>query len=564
MVAYIIGFVLLIIILIIIGLILRKFIYDRVDQMEAWKMDIMNRNVSAELQRVKALRLAGETQTKFESWKETWDRIYTRELPDIEEHLFDAEEAADRFKIPSAKKCLELVEQTLNQIEGVIADMFKELDELLDSEKQNRKVADEVILQLKTVRNILLQDLHAYGLAEQRFETEINELKSKLEFYDYETDQGNYHEASNLINQIKIDLDDLQERIETFPDIYRQCKVGLPDQIDQLNNGIEQMKKDGYQIEHHNFQKELRELKERLSNYAKRLEETDDQSVFDFIITIEDRIREIYGLLEEESKARTYVDKHIAKFQKLLSEVVDDFKATDEEVSDLQKTYYLEGSDLELYSNLEKWIHELERQYEKTKQDLDEENQTYISLKDDLELSYQDLQKLKESHEEFKEQIRTIRKDEITAKEKIKSLQNKMFETNRELEKSNLPGIPSYIWNQLDEATEKCQQVTEKLAEEPLDIGKVNHALDEATSSVERLIKQTDNIIEQAYIIERLIQYGNRYRSRYPILSAKLSEAEQMFRESNYEQALEIASEGLEEIDPGILERLKIKIKVPS
>src|SRR5690625_3340823 len=139
MVSCIIGFILIIIALIITGLVFRKFIYDRVDKLEAWKMDIMNRNVTAELQRVKALRLAGETQTKFESWKETWDRILTRDLPDIEEYLFDAEEAADRFKIPSAKKCLELVEQTLNQIEGVIADMFKELDELLDSEKQNRK-----------------------------------------------------------------------------------------------------------------------------------------------------------------------------------------------------------------------------------------------------------------------------------------------------------------------------------------------------------------------------------------------------------------------------------------
>lgn len=81
MVAYIIGFILIIIALIITGLIFRKIIYDRVDKLEAWKLDIMNRNVTAELQRVKALRLAGETQEKFESWKDNWDRILTQELP---------------------------------------------------------------------------------------------------------------------------------------------------------------------------------------------------------------------------------------------------------------------------------------------------------------------------------------------------------------------------------------------------------------------------------------------------------------------------------------------------
>lgn len=562
MAPYAIGFILIIIILIIIGLVLRKLIYDQVDKLEAWKMDIMNRNVSAELQRIKALRLAGETQTKFESWKETWDQIYTRDLPDIEEHLFDAEEAADRFNIPSAKRSIQTVEQTLNKTEKTIENMFNELDELLDSEKQSRKLAEEVTLHMKNLRNTLLQDLYAYGEAEQRFATEIREHKNKLEHYHYETEQGNYYEARQIVNQIKLDLDDLHERIDAFPSIYRQCKVELPDQIDQLKNGIEQMKNDGYKIEHHNFQKELRELETQLSAYVKRIEETDDQSVFDFVITIDERIQEIYALLEDESKARSYVDKHLEKFQSLITEVVDDFKSTDEEVSDLQKTYYLEGNDLELYANLAKWIHELERQYEKIKQDLEAEKQTYISLKDELEVTYQDLEKLKESHEDFKEQIRTIRKDEIIAKEKIVSLKRDVFETNRQLQQSNLPGIPSTIWNRMDEATDKCEQVLAKLAEEPLDMGQVNHALDAASTSVEGLIEQTDRVIEQAYLIERVIQYANRYRSQYPILSAKLSEGEQMFREYNYEQALELVSESLEEIEPGALKRLEVKIKV--
>ncbi|GAA4072821.1 septation ring formation regulator EzrA [Amphibacillus indicireducens] len=564
MVPYIIGFILIIIALIITGLIFRKFIYDRVDKLEAWKMDIMNRNVTAELQRVKALRLAGETQTKFESWKETWDRILTRDLPDIEEYLFDAEEAADRFKVPSANKSLETVEQILNDTEKMIENMYSELDDLLDSEKQSRKLAEEVIPQLKNLRNILLQNLHAYGEAEARFEAEINDQQKQLEHFYYESEQGNYYEARQIINDIKQALIDLEDRLESFPAIYRQCKVELPEQIHQLKNGIEQMKEDGYQIEHHNFQKELRDLEEQLAVYVTRIEEQDDQTIFDFVVTIEERIQEIYAILEEESKARSYVDKHLQTFEKLIEEVVDDFKATDEEVTSLQKTYYLEGSDLELHENLEKWVYQLERQHIKIKQDLAEEQQTYKSLKDDLEVNYQDLQKLKEAHLEFKAQISTIRKDEIEAKEKIQLLQRKLFEINRDLEKSNLPGIPSFIWNQMEEATDKCNQVLEKFTEEPLDMGKVNHSVKEATSSVESLVEQTETMIEQAYLIERIIQYANRYRSQYPVLSTRLSEAEKLFRECQYEQALEVASESLENIEPGALSRLEIKVKVPS
>lgn len=564
MVPYIIGFILIIIALIITGLIFRKLIYDRVDKLEAWKMDIMNRNVTAELQRVKALRLSGETQTKFESWKETWDRILTRDLPDIEEYLFDAEEAADRFKVSSANKSLETVEQILKDTEKLIENMYSELDDLLDSEKQSRKLAEEVIPHIKELRNVLLQNLYAYGDAEARFEAEINEHQAKLEHFYYETEQGNYYEARQIINDTKHALLDLEERLGAFPTIYRQCKIEIPEQIHQLKNGIEQMKTEGYQIDHHHFQNELRDLEEQLLAYVTRVEEQDDQTVFDFVATIEERIQEIYNILEEESKARSYVDKHLETFEKLIEEVVDEFQATDEEVTNLQKTYYLEGSDLELYENLEKWVHQLERQHKKIKQDLEEEQQTYKSLKDDLEINYQDLQKLKEAHVEFKEQISTIRKDEIEAKEKIQSLQRDLFEINRDLEKSNLPGIPSFIWNQMEEATDKCNRVLEKFAEEPLDMGQVNHSVKEATSSVETLIEQTETMIEQAYLIERIIQYANRYRSQYPVLSTRLSEAEKLFREYKYDQALEVASESLEEIEPGALRRLEIKVKVPN
>src|SRR5690625_34874 len=126
---YIIGVILFIIALIIVGLILRKRVYDVVDRYEAWKMDIMGRNIAGELSRIKELNLSGETQAKFESWKERWDQIVTKELPDIEEHLFDAEEAADRYRFTKAKKTLNETEKVLLSIEADIEKILKEVDD---------------------------------------------------------------------------------------------------------------------------------------------------------------------------------------------------------------------------------------------------------------------------------------------------------------------------------------------------------------------------------------------------------------------------------------------------
>src|SRR5699024_7530502 len=73
--AYIIGCILVIIASIIVALIMRKRIYDQVDRNEEWKLDILNRDIASQLSRIKRLNLSGETQEKFETWKERWEQI---------------------------------------------------------------------------------------------------------------------------------------------------------------------------------------------------------------------------------------------------------------------------------------------------------------------------------------------------------------------------------------------------------------------------------------------------------------------------------------------------------
>src|SRR5699024_5443267 len=84
---FVIGGLIAIIDIIIVGLIIRKKLYDQVDYYEDWKLDIMNRNVAGELGRVKALQLEGDTKDRFEHWKNEWDTILGEDMADVEELL---------------------------------------------------------------------------------------------------------------------------------------------------------------------------------------------------------------------------------------------------------------------------------------------------------------------------------------------------------------------------------------------------------------------------------------------------------------------------------------------
>jgi septation ring formation regulator len=63
--------------------------------------------------------------------------------------------------------------------------------------------------------------------------------------------------------------------------------------------------------------------------------------------------------------------------------------------------------------------------------------------------------------------------------------------------------------------------------------------------------------VENVHLAERLIQYGNRYRSRYPSVSKGLQEAEESFRKYEYRQALEQAATAIEKVEPGALKKIE-------
>ncbi|WP_058307088.1 septation ring formation regulator EzrA [Gracilibacillus massiliensis] len=557
MLEFVIGGILIIIALIIVGLIFRKKIYDNVDRLEAWKMDIMNRNVTSELAKVKQLNLSGETQEKFESWKENWDIILTRDLPDMEEYLLDAEEAADKFRIKMAKNNIRIVEESLNSIEKNIEDMYKELDHLLDSEKYARQQIEELAPRIKELKKYLLHNRTLFGKAEIIFEADLSKLEKRLSEYAQLTDDGNYIEAQELIELLIEEIDLIEEKVSSFPDIYRQCKQTLPNQMKDLLRGMDEMEEEGYRVQQFGFEKELKQYENHLINSIKELENGETDAIVESLEQMEDRLNEMFQLLEKEAKSKSIVESQFPNQQQKLEEIQESIQDTGNQLKELQQTYFIEEADLELFLSIEKWFEKLENQFKQIEVDYQDRKSNHLEIKDELDTFAEEINKLDSAQEDFQVQIRDLRKDEIEAKEKIAQLKQDLIRTNKQLQKSNIPGIPSFIVNALEEATEKCEIVLKQLQKHPLDMGKVQHSIGEANKSVGNFVEQTRLLLDQARLVELAIQFGNRYRSAHPLLSAQLSEAEKLFRNYKYENALETAIKALEAVDANAMAKIE-------
>ncbi|WP_010651198.1 septation ring formation regulator EzrA [Oceanobacillus massiliensis] len=554
---FVIGIVLAVIVIIIIALILRKRIYDQVDNLENWKMDIMGRNVAAQLSKIKTLNLSGETQEKFEAWKGRWEHIITHELPNIEEHLFDAEEAADRFRFNKAKSVLNTAESTLQTIENNIESILLELEELLETEETSRKEAEEIGPAIKVLRKLLSQSRYQYGKAESYFDSRLDDMEERVTRYFELVQSGDYLEASVLVKNIKAEIAVLEEKLNDFPAVYKKCKHDTPAQLDSLLSGIKEMTEEGYRIKHLGLSKEIHTYQERLSELLLQLENGDMTDAEQTISEIEERIKEMYDMLESEAHAKNYLDAHIPMYEQSLAELGETFDATKLEVEEIKKAYYVENNDMERFLSVGKTISVLREQLNELEVDMKEDGKTHSELRELVEDGFQKIEELQAKHEEFKKSIQNLRKDEMEAREKIAEMRNQLSYLNRRLKKSNIPGVPNFIWSSFETAFEKNEQVIKTLEKYPLDMMNVQKALTDAKMSLDQTAEQVEIMLDQAYLTEQVIQYANRYRSQDPVLAAKLQEAERLFRAYEYELSLENAAKAIEEVEPGALKRIE-------
>jgi|SRR5690625_3197184 len=554
---YIIGSIIAIIVLIIIALLLRKRLYDSVDYYESWKLDIMNRNIAAELSRIKNLNLQGYTKGKFEDWKEKWENILTNELASVEELLYDTEHTIDRFRFSSAKKLLKQIEQILVKVEKEIEDILNELNELLSMEKNARKEVDLVKPLLNDLRKQLSQNRYQFDRAEIRFEVEFDELDNQLQLYNNYVEEGNYIQAKEIINIVRTRAEELQVELDEFPHLYKQCKNELPAQLDEIYKGLKEMKDEGYRVEHLNFEKEINDYHSRLLDCVEALEKDGTSTVKEIIVEVEERIAEMFQQLEKEAIAKNYVESKLPNYKQSLENFHSQFASTKLEVEDMKQTYFLEDSDLEKYMNLEKMIAQLKEKLDDFAKKMSENKHAHSKLRGELEAGFDQLEEIINEHDLFKKRIHNLRKDETEAREQLEAMNEDIYKTHRLLRNSNLPGIPNFIWTLMDEAKEKNDRVLEALEQQPLDIVEVQKALTSAKNAVANAMENTNVMIDQAQLTEQVIQYANRYRSSYPILAANLMEAERLFRANEYELALEKAASAVEEIEPGALKRIE-------
>lgn len=557
----VIGVLLVLLLLFGIGYFVRRNVYREVDRLEARKIEIMNRSLTDEMSKVKSLNMTGQAEELFERWRAEWDEIITTQLPEVEELLFDAEDHADKYRFKKSKQVLGHIENMLNAADQNIEQIIEEIYELVSSEEKNTTEIEDLREQFKKAKKTLLAHGHTFGKAHPALEAELLKIYEGMKEFDAETQSGNYLAARDVLMEKSEEMAVLANKIDLIPSLLSECTSAILLQLSELQDGYREMAEQGYFLEHIHIDAEAEKIRKRLLAFKEKIEETEIEGIQEALHEINESIETMYDLLEKEVHAHHYIKTETDKTETELFELDKQKLQTSEETELVKQSYQLTEQDFEKQRHISKQISMLRKRHDQLKLNLVKDQIAYSVLKEELTELEAQIQMVKAEHDAYRQMLLALRKDELAARQQLSELRLLLKESLRMIQKSNVPGLPDSYKQLAEEANQTVKKATAKLEEIPLDMVAVNVLLEDAAESVKKLTSETEEMVEHVFTIEKIIQYGNRYRSKDAHLAADLREAEGLFRNFHYNDSLEKAAAALESIEPGVLKRLESSVE---
>ncbi|MGN4124070.1 septation ring formation regulator EzrA [Lysinibacillus sphaericus] len=554
---YIIIPIILLLILAIVGFMMRRKHTAIIAQLENEKLQIQNNPINEEISKVKSLNMNGETEEMFERWRNSWDEVIDVHMTKIDSLLFDAEDQVNHLRFKKATLIEREIEDYVRKCEQSKDKILEELNELIGSEEKNRIEIEQLKEYYRSARKTLLAHQHSFGIALPALEQKLEVFVQKFEEFDELTRDGNYLQAREIVIGLNHESQETFEYINDVPTILTELQVKLPGAVQELRNGQREMEEKSYYLHHLELAEALDNLETEFATLKDELAQLHLSAVKPRVVEINEEIDHFYDLLEKEVIAKNYVDQNCERLLGSITNVISSTRLVNDEATFVQQSYHLNEKDAEIPKAALKQLEALQRRYDLLAMRVTEEKSAYSSLQEELIEISEELERIHEEQDHLSNTMKKLRIDENKACAQVENLKKTLQDTDRLLNKANIPGIPEEMDARLDEAAEHIYVVMQSLQEVPLNMGTVHNNLNAATLCVEDVHSKAHELIENVMLIERIIQYGNRHRATNPKLNTRLKEAEEAFHQFRYTKALEEAGTAVEEMEPGALKRIQ-------
>ena len=525
--------------------------------LELQKEEMQHKPINEELTKVKALNMHGQTEEMFDRWRQMNDEIKVNYVKDINELLYDIEDHIRAFKFKKATALEEEIKEYLKRATESQNKIVEELNDLIGSEEKNRVEIEVLNEKYKGARKTLLAHQHAFGDALPALEERLEEFTPKSERFAELTEQGNYLEARELVEQLHVESEDFLKLLQDIPTLITDVQTNIPTALTEIRAGYAEMEGQGYYLRHLELLEAFEQVEEEIITIKKDMKNLELDTIRQRIEDLNETIDYFYDVLENEVMAKQYLDQHCDGMFGKITKLQQGLRHTIEEAEYVQQSYHLSEEEADIPRECLRQLDLLQKRYDLVAMQVREGKSAYSSLREELQTIELAVGKTMNVHETFSKRMKNLRVDEEQARQRLEVIERNLQEAERMLHKANMPGIPVQLQTTLEEVAERIYVVHEGLRQVPLNMTDVLEKVTTAETHMQQVRQTAEQLIKDVLMIERTIQYGNRYRATHSTLDERLTEAEQAFVKAEYTKALEEASAAVEEAEPGASEKVQ-------
>ncbi|HEH3199343.1 TPA: septation ring formation regulator EzrA [Staphylococcus aureus] len=506
------------------------------------------------------LNLKGETKTKYDAMKKDNVESTNKYLAPVEEKIHNAEALLDKFSFNASQSEIDDANELMDSYEQSYQQQLEDVNEIIALYKDNDELYDKCKVDYREMKRDVLANRHQFGEAASLLETEIEKFEPRLEQYEVLKADGNYVQAHNHIAALNEQMKQLRSYMEEIPELIRETQKEIPGQFQDLKYGCRDLKVEGYDLDHVKVDSTLQSLKTELSFVEPLISRLELEEANDKLANINDKLDDMYDLIEHEVKAKNDVEE--------TKDIITDnlFKAKDmnytlqTEIEYVRENYYINESDAQSVRQFENEIQSLISVYDDILKEMSKSAVRYSEVQDNLQYLEDHVTVINDKQEKLQNHLIQLREDEAEAEDNLLRVQSKKEEVYRRLLASNLTSVPERFIIMKNEIDHEVRDVNEQFSERPIHVKQLKDKVSKIVIQMNTFEDEANDVLVNAVYAEKLIQYGNRYRKDYSNVDKSLNEAERLFKNNRYKRAIEIAEQALESVEPGVTKHIEEEV----
>ncbi|WP_301172234.1 septation ring formation regulator EzrA [Brevibacillus nitrificans] len=254
------------------AMIRRRAIFAQVDEVEDWKEELVEKINVIEVDKPMR-RSSGMTEVRYHHIADKKENLLRIRIPDVEMMILDAEEACDRFRFTLALGMLDEAREAITQIEQELADLKTDTTQVAVTKQETKVVIPEIGKQVEQVERKLSDLRLEYGLSFHELKGKLDEIETMRSLVKTSRAAGDDIQAYETTLKAQQLLESVTKAMEQIPALVNRVKKELPEEFKQLEEGIDQAVRGGFQLEQNGLDNSLMQAKQLLTAAKSALEE---------------------------------------------------------------------------------------------------------------------------------------------------------------------------------------------------------------------------------------------------------------------------------------------------